>query len=166
MVDRLIALSFVYAGVFSVPAFAQSTLPELSGLSSTVQKNIKAACSTEYYGGPAAYRTCLQKQVRGHRRVGPVDLSGLSSTVQKNIKAACSTEYYGGPAAHRACLRKQALSIGYNPDVKRQPPIFNKGQPKSNSIPTLRSQPRTQPNVDVMRAQAGCDCRFCGRSHV
>lgn len=95
-------------------------------LSSAEAASLEAACSTDkYVNGPAAYRTCVDRQkaalAAGVRRP---NLSSLSSAEQQSIEAACSTDkYVNGPAAYNQCLARQLSAMSgqgsRRPDLSR-----------------------------------------------
>lgn len=92
----------------------QSASVAMGDLSDPERQSIEAACSTDkYLNGPAAYNTCLKRQLAAlspqNRRP---DLSHLQGEERQSIEAACSSDkYLNGPAAYNACLRRQLASL-------------------------------------------------------
>lgn len=86
-------------------------------LSGPEEESVEAACSSDkYLNGPAAYRSCRERQI-AQLRNGPrrPDLSGLASAERESIEAACSSDkYLNGPAAYNRCLTTQLRALGSN----------------------------------------------------
>jgi len=104
--------------VFAVPvghAVGAGGFPDLSGLSSEIQKSIESACG--YYRrtqSPPEYIQCVKKRLANLNKieVGPV-ISSLSPEIQKSIKSACG--YYRrteGPASYARCITRQLERFG------------------------------------------------------
>jgi hypothetical protein len=96
------------------PSMARSPqAPDLSGLSAEERQSIEMACSYEKnVVGPAAYYTCLKKQLKSLVGVQRPDTSSLTSQERQSIEMACSYEKnVVGPAAYYACLKKQLSSL-------------------------------------------------------
>lgn len=94
-----------------------------SDLSAEEQESIEAACSTDkYLNGPAAYNSCVKRQLSALRSAGTrPNLSNLSQEETESIEAACSTDkYLNGAAAYNKCLSRQLKSlqsVGSRPDL-------------------------------------------------
>lgn len=79
------------------------------------RESMEAACSTDkYINGPAAYRTCINRQTAALKAgVRTPNLSALSNAERQSIEAACSTDkYLNGPAAYNSCLQKHLNALG------------------------------------------------------
>lgn len=135
----ILLLQILVVVVFVAESSAQITKPDLSELPPDVQKHIRAACASAYYGGPKSFYECLRAQKRGHEKTTKPDLSGLPADVRQNIYSACASDYYGGPKYHYDCIRRQAQSIGYNTD--------------SLSSAKRTKKPKPTADEDVARAQ-------------
>ena len=103
-------------------------------LSGPEEESVEAACSSDkYLNGPAAYRSCRERQI-AQLRNGPrrPDLSGLASAERESIEAACSSDkYLNGPAAYNRCLTTQLRALGSN---NRRPSLDALSGPERESI--------------------------------
>ncbi len=103
-------------------------------LSAPEAESVEAACSTDkYINGPAAYRSCRERQI-AQLRNGPrrPDLSGLVSAERESIEAACSSEkYLNGPAEYNRCLTTQLSALGPN---NRRPSLASLSSAERDSI--------------------------------
>ncbi len=97
--------------------------PDLSNLNTSERQSIEAACSSDkYMNGPAAYNTCLSRQLNLLNQQGSrPDLSNLNTSERQSIEAACSSaKYMNGPAAYNTCLSNQLSTLnqqGSRPDL-------------------------------------------------
>lgn len=103
-------------------------------LSGPEEESVEAACSSDkYLNGPAAYRSCRERQI-AQLRNGPrrPDLSGLASAERESIEAACSSDkYLNGPAAYNRCLTTQLRALGSN---NRRPSLDSLSSSERESI--------------------------------
>ena len=103
-------------------------------LSGPEEESVEAACSSDkYLNGPAAYRSCRERQI-AQLRNGPrrPDLSGLASAERESIEAACSSDkYLNGPSAYNRCLTTQLRALGSN---NRRPSLDALSSPERESI--------------------------------
>jgi len=103
-------------------------------LSGPEEESVEAACSSDkYLNGPAAYRSCRERQI-AQLRNGPrrPDLSGLASAERESIESACSSDkYLNGPAAYNRCLTSQLRSLGAN---NRRPSLDSLSSSERESI--------------------------------
>ena len=103
-------------------------------LSGPEEESVEAACSSDkYLNGPAAYRSCRERQI-AQLRNGPrrPDLSGLASAERESIEAACSSDkYLNGPAAYNRCLTAQLRALGSN---NRRPSLDSLSSSERESI--------------------------------
>lgn len=113
---------------------AQATDGGAVQLSGPEEESVEAACSSDkYLNGPAAYRSCRERQI-AQLRNGPrrPDLSGLASAERESIEAACSSDkYLNGPAAYNRCLTTQLRALGSN---NRRPSLDSLSSPERESI--------------------------------
>lgn len=115
---------------------ARVTAPDSAAvqLSGPEEESVEAACSSDkYLNGPAAYRSCRERQI-AQLRNGPrrPDLSGLASAERESIEAACSSDkYLNGPAAYNRCLATQLRALGSN---NRRPSLDSLSSSERESI--------------------------------
>src|SRR3989442_345666 len=100
----------------SEPAPVPAGIPSLSGLDDATRQSVELACMTQQTQVPAAYGSCLSKQINALRSSpGIPSLSGLDDATRQSIELACITQQGQGPAAYGECLRTQLRSIGIQP---------------------------------------------------
>src|SRR5256886_1616938 len=100
----------------SEPAPVPTGIPSLSGLDDATRQSIELACMTQNTQGPAAYGSCLNKQINALRSSpGVPGLTGLDDATRQSIELACVTQNTQGPVAYGKCLRAQLRSIGIQP---------------------------------------------------
>jgi DnaJ domain len=84
--------------------------PDLSKLDPREKQSIESACAADkLMEGPAAYNSCLRKQLEALKTAPkPPDLSHLSSPDRDGIELICANaKLMEGPAAYNACLTRQ-----------------------------------------------------------
>jgi hypothetical protein len=80
--------------------------------------SLESACSNDkYLNGPAAYNSCLARQLKALEGAPrDLDLTGLSAAERASAESACSNDkYLNGPAAYNKCITRQLASLSSAP---------------------------------------------------
>ena len=88
--------------------------PDLSGLGGSEKQSIESACAADkLMEGPAAYNTCVRKQLDALKAAPKApDLSHLSGPERDSIELTCaSAKLMRGPAEYNACLVRQVDAL-------------------------------------------------------
>ncbi len=112
------AVAFLLACSGLGDARSQSEMDAVSRLPKEQRDMILSACSLSKYSGPAAYYSCLDRQIAALQKSPnpPTDqLSRLSKEERDLILSACSLSKYSGPAAYHSCLDRQIAALQKNP---------------------------------------------------
>lgn len=102
-----LGLAVTLASRLGVAANSNMTFESLTSFD---RKLVDNACTREKYSlGPAAYRACVEGQVRTFSESdGPVDLTSTNPSDRKMLDYACTREKYSsGPTAYYRCVREQ-----------------------------------------------------------
>jgi hypothetical protein len=84
--------------------------PDLSSLGTLEKQSIESACASDkLMEGPAAYNSCVRKQLEALKAAPKApDLSHLSGPDRDGIELTCANaKLMQGPAAYNACLTRQ-----------------------------------------------------------
>jgi hypothetical protein len=96
--------------------------PDMSKLSGEEESSIEQVCFLAKGDGPAAYITCLKRQLSLLAKAPPrPDLSALNGDEESSIEQACFLAKGDGPAAYNRCLTRQLRLLGIHPRADKAP---------------------------------------------